>query len=457
MSEKEAIGVVGAGWVGLVTAACFAELGHPVVVREIIAEKVDTLRRGEVPIHEPGLPELIEKNRERLTFTTEMGELLDAARLIFICVQTPPTYSGDADLSAVQRAVEEIGDPEGKALVMKSTVPVGTGRIIHRDAPGLAYVSCPEFLREGTAVKDFMEPDRVVVGADPGDEWAADEVAAVYEPLGAPIVRTDLSSAEMIKLASNAYLATKISFINEIANVCDEVGADVTEVARGMGMDPRIGSSFLNAGLGFGGSCFPKDTQALKMLAGNIGYHFQLLSSVIEVNELQKRRVMSKLSKHLDSLVGKRVALLGLAFKPDTDDMREASSLVLAHRLEGEGATVVAFDPVATERAEDLLPSVEMAGSALDALDGADAAVLVTEWPEFAELDWAEVAKRIGNPLLVDGRNFLDPDAVRAAGITYEAIGRPSFSDRSAVIRVAPVDARARDSATREVSEEAER
>jgi len=433
MSEKESIGVVGAGWVGLVTAACFAELGRPVVVREIIAEKVDTLRRGEVPIHEPGLPELIEKNRERLTFTTEMGELLDAARLIFVCVQTPPTYSGDADLSAVQRAVEEIGDPEGKALVMKSTVPVGTGRIIHRDAPGLAYVSCPEFLREGTAVKDFMEPDRVVVGADPGDEWAADEVAAVYEPVGAPIVRTDLSSAEMIKLASNAYLATKISFINEIANVCDEVGADVTEVARGMGMDPRIGGSFLNAGLGFGGSCFPKDTQALKMLAGNIGYHFQLLSSVIEVNELQKRRVMSKLSKHLDSLVGKRVALLGLAFKPDTDDMREASSLVLAHRLEGEGATVVAFDPVATERARDLLPSVEMAGSALDALDGADAAVLVTEWPEFAELDWAEVAKRMGNPLLVDGRNFLDPDAVRAAGITYEAIGRPSLPDRSAV------------------------
>src|SRR5919106_3180285 len=257
---------------------------------------------------------------------------------------------------------------------MKSTVPVGTGQLIQREAPDLAYVSCPEFLKEGTAVKDFLEPDRVVIGAERDDEWAADAVEAVYEPLGAPIVRTDLSSAEMIKLASNAYLATKISFINEIANVCDEVGADVTEVARGMGMDPRIGSSFLNAGLGFGGSCFPKDTQALKMLAGNIGYHFQLLSSVIEVNELQKRRVTSKLTKHLGSLTGKRIALLGLAFKPDTDDMREASSLVLASRLEGEGASVVAFDPVATERAEDLLPSVEMAGSALDALDGADAA-----------------------------------------------------------------------------------
>ncbi|HEU4980438.1 MAG TPA: UDP-glucose/GDP-mannose dehydrogenase family protein [Solirubrobacterales bacterium] len=433
MSEKEAIGVVGAGWVGLVTAACFAELGHPVVVREIIPEKVEALRRGEVPIHEPGLPELIERNRERLAFTTDMGELLEAARLIFICVQTPPTYSGDADLSAVRRAVEEIGDPDRKVLVMKSTVPVGTSRSIHRDAPGLAYVSCPEFLREGTAVKDFMEPDRVVIGIDPGDEWAADAVAAVYEPLGAPIVRTDLSSAEMIKLASNAYLATKISFINEIANVCDEVGADVTEVARGMGLDPRIGSRFLSAGLGFGGSCFPKDTQALKMLAGNIGYHFQLLNSVIEVNELQKRRVMSKLAKHLDSLVGKRVALLGLAFKPDTDDMREASSLVLAARLEGEGATVCAFDPVAAERASELLPKVQMAGSALEALEGADAAVLVTEWPEFAELDWTEVARRMANPLLVDGRNFLDPEAVRSAGITYEAIGRPSIPERSAV------------------------
>jgi UDPglucose 6-dehydrogenase len=439
VAEREPIGVVGAGWVGLVTAACFAELGHRVIVREIVPEKVESLRRGEVPIHEPGLPEMLERNRERLTFTTETEELLgDGPRLLIVCVQTPPTYSGDADLSAVQRAVDEIGDQEGKALVMKSTVPVGTGRTIRRDAPDLAYVSCPEFLKEGTAVKDFLEPDRVVIGADPGDDWAAEAVAAVYEPLGAPLVRTDLSSAEMIKLASNAYLATKISFINEIANVCDEVGADVTEVARGMGLDPRIGSRFLNAGLGFGGSCFPKDTQALKILAGNSGYHFQLLSSVIEVNELQKRRVMSKLSKHLDSLVGKRVALLGLAFKPDTDDMREASSLVLAARLEGEGARVTAFDPVAEERAAELLPSVEMAPSALEALDRADAAVLVTEWPEFAELDWAEVAERMANPLLVDGRNFLDPETVRAAGIIYEAIGRPGAGDPAAPARVAP-------------------
>jgi nucleotide sugar dehydrogenase len=425
--------VVGAGWVGLVTAACFAEIGHRVVVREIIPEKVESLTRGEIPIHEPELPELIKRNRERLTFTTEVEDILEGVRLIFVCVQTPPTLSGDADLSAVNRAVEEIGDPGGKVLVMKSTVPVGTGRTIHRDAPDLAYVSCPEFLREGTAIKDFMKPDRVLVGADPGDEWAADAVAAVYEPLGAPIVRTDISSAEMVKLASNAFLATKISFINEIANVCEELGADVTDVAQGMGLDDRIGARFLQAGIGYGGSCFTKDVSALKMLAANSGYHFQLLNSVIEVNELQKRRVMAKLAKHLDSLVGKRVALLGLAFKPDTDDMRGASSLVLASRLEGESATVVAYDPVAGSAAAPLLPGIELADSALEALDGADAAVLVTEWPEFAELDWAAVAGKMKTPLVVDGRNFLDETALRAAGITYEGIGRPSIGDPTAV------------------------
>ena len=433
MNEREPIGVVGAGWVGLVTAACFAELGHRVVVKEIVEGKVEALRRGEVPIHEPGLSELISKNAQRLTFTTDMAELLAEARLIFVCVQTPPTVSGDADLSAVQGAVEEIGKPDGKALVMKSTVPVGTGRTISREAPNLAYVSCPEFLREGTAIKDFMEPDRVLVGTDPGDEWAGDAVAALYEPLGVPVVRTDVPSAEMVKLASNAFLATKISFINEIANVCEELGADVADVATGMGLDDRIGSRFLQAGIGYGGSCFTKDVSALKMLAANSGYHFQLLNSVIEVNELQKRRVMAKLTKHLDTLVDKRVALLGLAFKPDTDDMRGASSLVLAARLQGESAAVVAFDPIAEQVAAPLMPGVEMAGSAMEALDGADAAVLVTEWPEFAELDWGEVARRMSTPLLVDGRNLLDPDKVRAAGIAYEAIGRPSAPDRSAV------------------------
>jgi UDPglucose 6-dehydrogenase len=426
MADKQAIGVVGVGWVGLVTASCFAELGHPVLAMDIDKEKVESLRRGDVPIHEPGLSELVAKNSERLRFTTAMGEVLDAATLLFCCVDTPPTVSGDADLSRVRAVLETLPEGGEHVLVMKSTVPAGTGVAIRREKPTLAYVSCPEFLKEGSAVSDFMNPDRVVIGADPGDEAAADAVEEIYRPLGGELVRTDVASAEMIKLAANAFLATKISFINEIANVSEEVGADVTEVARGMGLDERIGSSFLRAGIGYGGSCFPKDTQALKQLAGNTGYHFQLLTAVIEVNELQKRRVIKKLEKHLGSLAGKRVALLGLAFKPDTDDMREASSLVLAARLEGEGAEVLAYDPVAEGVARDVLASVELRESAEDALDGADAAVLVTEWPEFAELDWAKLAGRMANPLLVDGRNFLDPQAHREAGFTYEGIGRPS-------------------------------
>jgi UDPglucose 6-dehydrogenase len=427
MSERgEAVGVIGVGWVGLVTAACFAELGHKVIARDILPEKVEALSRGDVTIHEPGLTEMIQRNLERITFTTDMQETLSGTRLLFTCVDTPPTYSGDADLSRVRAVVAELPEDSEHVLVMKSTVPAGTGQSIRRDMPGIAYVSCPEFLKEGTAVEDFMHPDRVVIGADAGDEAAADAVAALYEPLGeeGEILRTDVASAEMIKLASNAFLATKISFINEIANVCEEVGADVGEVARGMGADTRIGSSFLRAGIGYGGSCFPKDVSALKMLAGNTGYHFQLLTSVIEVNELQKRRVVGKLEKHLGSLIGKRIALLGLAFKPDTDDMREASSLVLSARLQGEGAEVVAYDPVAIERASEMLTSVEMAGSAMAALEGADAAVLVTEWGEFRELDWTAAAATMTRALVVDGRNYLDPEALTAAGFEYEGIGR---------------------------------
>jgi len=433
MSEQlQPVGVIGVGWVGLVTAACFAELGHQVVARDILSEKVEALSRGEVTIHEPGLEDLLRRNAERITFTTEMNELLEGARLLFVCVDTPPTYSGDADLSRVRAVVQELPEGSDHVLIMKSTVPAGTGESIRRDMPGLAYVSCPEFLKEGTAVEDFMHPDRVVVGSDPGDEGAAEAVEELYKPLGGEILRTDVASAEMIKLASNAFLATKISFINEIANVCEEVGADVGQVAQGMGLDSRIGSSFLRAGIGYGGSCFPKDVSALKMLAGNTGYHFQLLTAVIEVNELQKRRVVGKLEKHLGSLIGKRIALLGLAFKPDTDDMREASSLVLAARLQGEGAEVVAYDPVAAERAAGMLGSVEMANSAIEALDGADAAVLVTEWREFADLDWAAAGERMIRRLVVDGRNFLDPEALTGAGFEYEGIGRTVTSQPTA-------------------------
>jgi UDPglucose 6-dehydrogenase len=310
---------------------------------------------------------------------------------------------------------------------MKSTVPVGTGSAIRRifdeqGKSGFSYVSCPEFLKEGSALEDFLHPDRVVVGDD-GD-WAGDAVVELYRPLDAALVRTDVPSAEMIKLAANAFLATKISFINEIANVCEETGADVLEVARGMGLDQRIGTHFLRPGIGFGGSCFPKDVSALKQLAGNSGYHFQLLTSVIEVNELQKRRVIGKLHKHLGSLVGKRVALLGLAFKAHTDDMREASSLVLAARLQADGASVQAFDPIAEEEARKLMVGVDFADSAVGAVDGADAAIVVTEWPEFRDLDWADVAGRMSGRLIIDGRNYIDRDLVTAAGLTYEGIGR---------------------------------
>jgi UDPglucose 6-dehydrogenase len=427
MAAREPIGVIGTGYVGLVTAAGFAELGSDVTCIDIDADKIARLQRGEIPIYEPGLEELVARNRERLRFSTRIGDALERARLLFVAVGTPPTYSGDADLSAVHAVVDAMPPSDRHALVMKSTVPVGTGAAIKRTfaeqgKDGFRYVSCPEFLKEGSAVDDFLHPDRVVIGDD-GD-WAGDAVVELYAPLGAPLVRTDIASAEMVKLAANAFLATKISFINEIANVCEETGADVLEVARGMGLDDRIGPKFLQAGIGYGGSCFPKDVSALKQLAGNSGYHFQLLNAVIEVNELQKRRVIGKLQKHLGTLVGKRVALLGLAFKPNTDDMREASSLVLSARLQAGGAKVTAYDPVAGDVARRLLPGVELAGSAWEAVDGVDAVVLVTEWQELVELDPRELARRMAGRLVVDGRNALDPAAIRAAGLDYEGIGR---------------------------------
>ena len=427
--ERAPIGVIGTGYVGLVTAVGFAGLGSDVWCVDIDEVKIAQLRRGEVPIYEPGLAEMIDRNRERLHFSTTLADAVERARLLFVCVGTPPTYAGDADLSAVLAVAGAMPASSEHALVMKSTVPCGTGRTLTRmldeqGKGGLAYVSCPEFLKEGSAIQDFIHPDRVVIGEDEdGAHWAGDAVAALYEPLGAPIVRTDVASAEMIKLAANAFLATKISFINEIANVCEETGANVLEVARGVGLDARIGPRFLSAGIGYGGSCFTKDVSALKLLAANSGYHFQLLGAVIEVNELQKRRVIAKLSRRLGSLAGMRIGLLGLAFKPHTDDMRGASSLVLASRLEAEGAIVRAFDPVASEEARRIMPELDCAESLADAVKDADAVVLVTEWPEFLELDWKAVAAAMAGDVVIDGRNFLDGDAVRAAGLLYEGIG----------------------------------
>jgi UDPglucose 6-dehydrogenase len=425
VKEKPAIGVFGAGWVGLVTGACFAELGYDVVVRDVIPERIEQLRDGRVPLHEPGLGELLEQNRERLAFTTELDEIVSRP-ILFVCVGTPPTYSGDADLSAVWTVVDQLPALQERAiLVMKSTVPVGTGEKVRAalDARGLAhvgYVSNPEFLSEGSAVKDFMNPDRIVVGGF--TEADSELVAALYEPLDSPVVRADVASAEMIKLAANAFLMTRISFINEIANVCEATGADVEKVAQGVGLDHRLGPHFLRAGIGWGGSCFPKDGVALKQLASNSGYHFQLLSAVIEVNDLQKRRVIGKLEKHLGKLRDKKVALLGLAFKPNTDDLREAPSLVLASRLLAEGAEVRAWDPVAD--ASRLLQGVTFCESVLDAVSGADAAVIVTEWDELQGLASEEIRGAMRNALIVDGRNLLDPEQARTAGFVYEGIGR---------------------------------
>ena len=425
---KEPLGVIGAGWVGLVTAACFADLGHEVVVRDVVPERIAELDAGRVPIFEPGLSELLAANRERIRYTLDIADVFDAARIVFVSVPTPPTHSGDADLSAVWRVLDELPELEQRAIVvMKSTVPVGTGEKVRHelDARGLAhvgYVSNPEFLAESTALRDFTSPDRIVVGAF--DDADGDAVVALYESIDAPVVRADVSSAEMVKLASNAFLATKISFINEIANVCEETGADVSLVAQGMGLDRRIGSLFLRPGIGYSGSCLPKDVTALKQLAGNSGYHFQLLTAVIEVNELQKRRVVGKLAKHLGSLRGKTVALLGLAFKPNTNDMRDAPSLILAPRLLAEGAVVRGWDPVALEEAKQALRGVELSETLLEALTDADAAVIVTEWDELSGLLTSELRDAMRTPLIVDGRNLLDPGEARAAGFVYESIGR---------------------------------
>ena len=420
----------GAGYVGLVTGACFAELGHDVVIRDVIPERIERLQAGEVPIFEPGLDKVLERNRERIQFTLDVQEAVDGAEFLYVAVGTPPTYSGDADLTAVWSVVDGLpaAIPGRPVLVLKSTVPVGTGERVRArlDGRGLAnvgYVANPEFLAEGSAVEDFMHPDRIVVGAFEDED--ADRVVELHSGVETQVVRTDVPSAELVKLAANAFLSTRISFINEIANVCELVGADVVDVARGVGLDHRLGPHFLRAGIGFGGSCFPKDVTALKQLAGNEGYPFLLLQAVWEVNELQKRRVISKLQKHLGSLRGKTVALLGLSFKPNTDDMREAPSRVIAYRLLAEGAEVRAWDPVS--RPDDL-PGVELCDSVLEAVRDVDAAVIVTEWPELRTIATAETRDAMARPVLIDGRNLLDPKQAQDAGFVYEGIGRPSHA-----------------------------
>ncbi|MFJ6630873.1 UDP-glucose dehydrogenase family protein [Streptomyces sp. NPDC091376] len=424
------IAVFGAGYIGLVTGACFAELGHRVVVRDIRPERIGLLNSGEVPFFEPGLGDLISQNKERLAFTLDVHEAVRDAEVVFVCVDTPPTASGDADLSRVWAVVDALRDASHLvAVVVKSTVPVGTGARVRAalDERGLGhvgYASNPEFTAEGRAVEDFLRPDRVVIGAS--DAGVARWVADLYAAVDSPVELMDVASAEMVKLASNALLATRITFINEIATVCEATGADIGHVSRAVGLDHRLGPHFLKAGLGYGGSCFPKDSRALRAMASNSGYPFQLLNAVIEVNELQPRRAIQRLKTELNGLKGRRVALLGMTFKPGTDDMREAPSAIIASRLLAEGAAVSCWDPMApyADGRQEPWSSTTRVPDPLGAMTDADAAILVTEWPELTDVDWPAAARRMRNPLLLDGRNLLDPSVLLAAGFTHMGVGR---------------------------------
>ena len=425
--------IIGTGYVGLVTGACFADLGNQVVCLDVDEAKIANLKRGVMPIFEPGLEEIVRRNcaAGRLSFTTDYGDALKEAEFIFIAVNTPEGMEGEADLRYVRAAATEVARTldHDAIVVNKSTVPIGTGdmvaNIIERHArPGLnvSVVSNPEFLREGSAVYDCQHPDRVVLGAQ--DRTAAEQVAQLYLSLRCPIIITDLRTAEMIKYASNAFLATRLSFINEIASICDQMGADVKEVAEGMGYDKRIGHAFLNAGLGWGGSCFPKDVRALAYMASTHGTHPQLLRAVIDINRYQRRRVVHQLREWLDGLDGRVIGLLGLSFKPNTDDMRSAPSIELAHLLMNEGAHVKAYDPAAMENARRLLPEVELCADSYQVAEGSDALIVVTEWNEFKQLDKARLLKAMRGPYLIDGRNIYDIEEMKRLGFVYWGMGR---------------------------------
>jgi UDPglucose 6-dehydrogenase len=432
------IGVMGTGYVGLVTGACLADFGNQVINVDVDESKIESLNRFEVPFFEPGLSEFVRINaqRGRLKFTTNVEEAIRDSEVIFIAVGTPSTYEGDADLSQVEQVARSIGRVMNgyKVVVSKSTVPCGTGGLVEgwiKDAQSepmeFDVVSNPEFLREGSAIEDFMKPDRIVIGA--ANERAMDVLAEIYRPLtllGVPLVRTAVRTAEMIKYASNAFLATKISFINEMAGICEALGADVTVVAKAMGLDSRIGPQFLQAGAGYGGSCFPKDVRALIQTAESNDARAEIVKAVMKVNDEQKKRMIEKVKSALGGDVrGKRVAVLGLAFKPQTDDMREAPSLTLIRGLRDAGADVVAFDPEAMDEAKTVLPDLDTVNDPYEAGRGADCLVLVTDWNEFRELDLQRMKDQMRTPVLVDCRNMYEPESVRALGLTYVSVGRP--------------------------------
>lgn len=425
--------VIGVGYVGLVTGACFADLGNRVIALDVNEQRINNLKKGIMPIYEPGLEELVKRNVQagRLSFTTSYKEALHGTEFAFIAVGTPSGVNGEADLQYVAAAARSVAEAMEAPLIIinKSTVPVGTGDwvadIVKKAQPQpipFSVVSCPEFLREGSAIGDFMNPHRTVLGSL--DREAAEKVAQLHLPLRAPIMITDLRTAEMIKYASNAFLATKISFINEIAAICEALGADVKEVATGMGLDKRIGPLFLDAGLGWGGSCFPKDVLALAYMADEKGVEPRILNAVSQVNYTQRRLVRKNLEEMLGTVKGKTIGLLGLAFKPNTDDMRDAPSIDIAEELTAAGASVRGYDPVAMETARGILPAVEMFNDPYTLAKGCDALVIVTEWNEFKQLDLARIKDLLQSPVVYDGRNIYDPAVMKSMGFNYRGVGR---------------------------------
>jgi len=433
--------VIGTGYVGLVTGTCFADIGHQVICLDIDENRIAQLNNGVLPIYEPGLEQIVDQNVQagRLSFTTSYPVGLKEAEFAFIAVGTPASANGKADLQYVQIVAKTIAENLDHSLVIvnKSTVPVGTGDWVaeiildqnQHQTPEFCVVSNPEFLREGSAINDFMSPDRVVLGSS--NLAAAKKVAELYEALRCPIMITDLRTAEMIKYASNAFLAARISFINEIANICESLGADVREVARGMGMDKRIGPSFLDAGLGWGGSCFPKDVKALAHMAASHDAHPQLLQAVMDINQNQRKKAVEKLEEALGTLTGKTIGILGLSFKPNTDDTRDAPALDIIRMLIAEGALVQAFDPQAMDAAKNEIPALVLRSSPYDVAEGADALLLATEWNEFKSLDFRKVKHNMRGVTILDGRNIWDGKDLSKLGFRYIGVGVPSLGDLS--------------------------
>ncbi|MDH5479114.1 MAG: UDP-glucose/GDP-mannose dehydrogenase family protein [Nitrospinota bacterium] len=425
--------VIGTGYVGLVTGTVFADLGNNVFCADVDAAKVAQLSKGIMPIYEPGLEEIVKRNltEGRIVFSTEVGECVRKSEIIFICVGTPSKNEGETDLSQVESAAKVIGQNinEYKVVVNKSTVPVGTGNLVRRiitenekTKVEFDVVSNPEFLREGSAISDALNPDRIVIGAP--SKNVAMKLIELYATLGAPMYITDVVSAELIKYASNSFLATKISFINAIADICELAGANITDVARGLGADKRIGRDFLNAGLGYGGSCFPKDISSLEHTARKLGYDFGLLRSVMYINDARAHRLVAKIESHFKNLDGLCFAVLGLSFKANTDDLRDAKSLEILEMLTGKGANVRAYDPVTMEKAKVLFPDVIYADNPYEAAEDADAIILVTEWREFLSLDMERLKKVMKSPVIYDGRNIFDMEKLKGLGFEYHGMGR---------------------------------